>query len=247
MSDVSIMYSGGLDSFIAYHFAKSQELDPDLIYVDLGHPYAHKEKRAIERNGLPYKTVNMSDLYPVIEPRMTNQIIPSRNLLLAVIGGMLNGRVWVCALDGEQNGKERDKSPKFYDDTTALLTFINDFFQPTTVVETPFSKMTKADTIRWALDYGVSLDDLTSTISCYHPTHNKCGECLTCYKRYTAFLLAGVEEAGYVVNPLTTDYAKEMAREIPKAAENKDYTRFTERRVKEHFALQEIVGGRAIS
>jgi 7-cyano-7-deazaguanine synthase len=236
MSDVSIMFSGGLDSMIMYHFAKSRGLDPVCIYVDLGHPYAHKEKAAMARQSewMPkVEIIEMSSLFHLIEKRMSNQIIPSRNVLLAVIGGMFSPRVWLGALDGEQLGKEHDKSPRFFEDTSKLLTFTNEFFQPTTVIHAPFGLMSKSETLKWALEYGIPLEELYATSSCYDGEEGKCGVCLTCVKRRLAFLANGIEEPGYTVPLLDSPYMQELIREIPIADANNDLSRFTHKRIRE--------------
>lgn len=234
--NLSIMYSGGLDSYIAYHYAKANLFNPELVYVNLGHPYVAKEKAACDKNGLPYKELNFSDLFPLIEGKLTNQIIPFRNLFLGTIGAMLNPRIWICALEGEQHGKEHDKSHRFFNDTTELFTFVGDFFQEDTIIETPFSHMTKADTIAWAIKSGVSVENMLNTSSCYHPEVVKCGQCLTCVKRHMAFLLNDIEEYDFEIdNPWNSDYMDELLREIPKANKNNDYSRFTKPRVEEFY------------
>lgn len=240
MADVAIMYSGGLDSLIAYHFAKSKGLDPICINVGLGQPYDAKEQNSIKSLGNwspEVHRIDLSDLYGLIQKRLTNQIIPSRNVLLATIGGMFAPRVWINALDGEQNGKEHDKSERFFEDTTSLLSFTNEFFQKETIVESPFAHMTKGETIRWALAYGIPKEILFATSSCYDGDEVKCSVCLTCVKRYLAFLETGVVEPGYHTDPLTSDYFKELWDGIPEAAKNGDYSRFTRKRVNGFLAL----------
>jgi 7-cyano-7-deazaguanine synthase len=245
MSDVSILFSGGLDSMIMYNYAIACDLDPVCIYVDLGHPYAHKEKAAMARRSrwMPkVEIIELSTLWHLIEKRMSNQIIPSRNVLLAVIGGMFSPEVWLGALDGEQLGKEHDKSPRFFEDTTKLLTFTNEFFQKETRVFAPFAYMSKSETLRWALDNGIPLEELLATSSCYDGEKGKCGVCLTCVKRRLAFLANGIEEPGYDVDLMDSPYMQELIREIPIADANKDYTRFTPKRIEEFKAAMKELG-----
>jgi len=231
--DLSIMYSGGLDSYIAYFYAKDLGYNPILINLDLGHPYADTERKAMSKLGLEFTSMQI-DLFDKIKNRMVNQIIPSRNILLSVVGSMFSGRVWICALDGEQLGKENDKSPKFYKDTSNLLSYTNNFFQDNTIVESPFSNKSKKELIQWALLNNVP--DLDKTSSCYSES-GKCGECLACYKRYTAFLANDIEEE-YLKNPLESDYAKEIDIEMPIAIKNKDFSRFTKKRMDEWQGLK---------
>lgn len=240
MPDLSIMYSGGLDSLIAYHYAKANSFDPICIYVDFGHEYAIKEKNTFEKKTEWHPSVNILEvfgLWNLLKVRLKNQIIPSRNVLLSVIGSMITPRVWINALDGEQNGKEHDKSERFFNDTSELLSFTNEFFQPQTIVETPFGNMSKGEVIGWALQYGIPKEVLFETTSCYSDTKQKCGKCLTCVKRYIAFLENEIEEPGYDSNPLESDYFKELLEEIPKAVYNEDYSRFTKKRAKKFIEM----------
>ncbi len=245
MGNLSIMFSGGLDSLIASAYAYENEFHPDCFFVDMGQSNAEKEWDAIGKIShlVPYEVIRleMTDLVPLLSAKMSNQIVPSRNLFLAVIGSMFNERVWINALDGEQNGKEHDKSLKFFQDSTKLLSFTNSFFQDSTIIESPFSHMSKAETIKWALKQDFDPEDLYKTTSCYDGKESKCGECLTCYKRYTAFLLNGLEEPGYTKNPLDSEYAKELDDEMAKAITSGDYTRFTYKRAEEWIKLKEII------
>lgn len=245
-SNLSIMYSGGLDSFIAWHYAIKNGFRPEAYFLDFGQPYAWKEWEAIqaipEDIRPPVIKLDFSELYSKISGKMTNQIVPSRNVFLAVLGSMFNQRVWINALDGEQNGKEHDKSLKFFQDSTNLLTFTNSFFQDSTIVETPFSHLSKAETITWAINNGIPAEHLFATTSCYDEFSRKCGRCLTCYKRKVAFLLNNIDEPGYDVDPFESDYAKELDIEIPQAFFNKDFSRFTPKRCAEWFQLKKIRG-----
>lgn len=245
MSNLSIMFSGGLDSLVAWRYAKQLGLDPQAIYVDLGHPYSQKEMDSMKVSSKTFDIdviyIDMKTLFPLIEKRLSNQIIPSRNLLLATIGGMFNPRVYINALDGEQNGKERDKSDKFFKDSTELLTFLNNFFQQETIIETPFATMSKTEIVTWALQNGVTPQHLLATNSCYSGDKEKCGVCLTCFKRWVALYLNGIDEEGYTVHPLNGPYYKELCVEIPKANMNRDFSRFSLKRIVEFRQLQRVL------
>jgi 7-cyano-7-deazaguanine synthase len=242
MNDLAIAYSGGLDSLISYHYAIVKGYTPICFNINFGHEYNDKEVKsmaAIRKKYSPDKIhrVDLSSIMPLMATRLTNQIIPSRNVLLAVVGSMIAPRVWINALDGEQNGKEHDKSPKFFEDTSKLLTFTNEIFQPKTIVESPFANMTKSQIIKWALENGIPEKVLTETSSCYDANQQKCGKCLTCVKRYLAFKANGIIEHGYTTNPLESDYYKELEIEIPKAMFNQDFSRFTRSRIEEFMGI----------
>lgn len=238
--EVVILYSGGLDSYLAYFYAVHSGYKPTLLHVDYGQPYANQEYAACVSMELPFLEVEIRGLWPLLEKRMDNHIVPSRNALLITLGGMIGEIVWLCALDGEQLGEERDKSDVFYDTMTGLLTLTNKHFTEKTVAETPFRYMSKKEVIEFGIDFGVPVEHMRETTSCYEPTASgkQCGKCLTCYKRYVAFLLNGVDTLDdFEANPLLSDYAKEMAREIPLASRRHDFSRFTPKRIAEHFQL----------
>lgn len=240
-----VMYSGGLDSLIAYHYGRSQGYQPHCIHLNFGQPYAEKELASILRASEWHPSVdvlNFRELYDLFLSRLTNHIIPSRNVLLAVLGSMFGPRVWINAFDGEQNGEEHDKSERYFHDVSALLTFTNEFFQPQTVVESPFASMSKGEVIRWGLDHGILREVLFDTSSCYSEHHQKCGTCITCVKRYLAFLENDIEEPGYEVNPLKSQYFAELLVEIPQALESGDFARFTEKRAKEFMTMINRLG-----
>ncbi len=250
---VALMYSGGLDSFIAYHYGRSKGLDIQPIFVDYEQPYAYAERAAV--SGLyfsvPAVSVRIKDLWDLISKRMTNQIVPSRNVLLATIGAMVANRVWICALDGEQLGQEGDKSEFYFKTITSLLTHTNKFFTPKTIVETPFHNMSKAEAIYWLRNNKPSLVEVAihMTTSCYEPNRlsKGCGNCLTCYKRYTAFKINGLEtHTLYDSHPLKSAYALEIQREIPLAIQSRDYSRFTKKRIIEHQYLMKIIGDKNV-
>lgn len=235
---VSLMFSGGLDSYIAYYYAIKNDFEPICIYVDFKHEYNKKERKVIEDLKIPINFIDINGLWELISKRLKNQIIPSRNVLLAVIGSMVSDRVWINALEGEQLGKERDKSEKFFNLTSELLSYTNNFFQETTIIESPFKDLLKSETIKLALnELNLTKEELFKTSSCYHSEYEKCGVCLTCVKRYLAFLANDIEEPGYKSNPLDSEYFKELTIEIPKAKKNNDFSRFTQRRIEEFLRL----------
>lgn len=238
---VAVLYSGGLDSYIAYHYAIAKELAPIPIHIDLGHPYAKKELQAIQTLGIEPMYIDLKTIWEPLAPILTNQIIPSRNLLFATIGGMFAPKVWIAALEGEQNGLEHDKSERFFTDTSKLLTFLNEFFRPETKVESPFASVSKKEIIAWALNFGIAASDLLRTSSCYNAKEKPCGECLTCVKRYMAFRLNGITET-CETNPLKSNYFASLCTEIPKAKKLNDHSRFTSKRVDEFYAFCALVG-----
>ena len=152
---VSIMVSGGLDSYIAYYYALKNGYIPDAIWVNLGQPYWKKEEEKVNSFEFPVKKIKIDLLREEFGnlPTPQKQIIPGRNLFLAYIGAFFNERVWIVALETEMHtyARERDKSWKFYRDTTELFTYIFNYVRENTIVETPFSHLSKTEIVRLSL------------------------------------------------------------------------------------------------
>jgi 7-cyano-7-deazaguanine synthase in queuosine biosynthesis len=242
---LAIMMSGGLDSFVAYHYAQKELNIPKdqivCVWVNLGQPYNHKEKQAIDHLQQSHSLDNVriitcdilraewDNLPQVKEPK---QIIPARNLLLSSIGAMYGNTVWICALESEMHDKnplQLDKSHKFYQLATDTLTATHGI---PIKVETPFSKMSKTDLIAWSIKNGISKEELLSTSTCYDENIRNCGRCGTCFKRKIGFILNNIEEH-YENDPFTSDFAEPYLRKLLDAQAKQDYSHYTQKRVEE--------------
>lgn len=226
---IAIMTSGGLDSLVAYYAAKRRYPNWNIvpIWVNLGQPYADKERESVLR--LPYADeVVMFDLqvcrskkYFYKMPTVTEQILTGRNMLLANIGANFGNKIWINALKGELSSYMVDKNHTFFAMSTACLsyTYGNDV-----TVETPFLHTTKAGVVKLGLELGLTVDQLSQTSSCYDEKLERCGVCRTCFKRKVAMVLNGIFET-HVTDPFDGDYA---------------YEQFEKRHEKEPFKMEEI-------
>lgn len=246
---VVIMTSGGLDSYIAYYFAKAKGLEPIPVWVNLGQPYALKEEKAIDNFEFANE-VRKIHIDLIREefgnvPDINHWIIPGRNLLLVLIGAHFGERIWLCALEGEQHkfARERDKTPEFFHLSSGLLTYVFDIVRPETIVETPFFDMTKTDIVRWALQNGLTAKQLLNTSSCYEgKTGRQCGKCGTCFKRWIAFINNGIQE-DYDYPPYGPEnlYAQDSIQKMKEAWQKQDFSHYSEKRIKETFnALEKV-------
>jgi len=240
---ISIMMSGGLDSYVAYYYAKNLGYEPLPIWIDIGQPYNKKEEAAIDSFEFPVRKIKADLLRKEWDnlPTIDKQIIPARNLLFTIIGSMFSERIWIMALDGEMHGKENDKTKKFFADTTALLTYVLNYFRPETIVETPFEKMSKTEVVRWALANGLTKEQLLKTSTCYHEKKRNCGECGTCFKRWIAMKNNGIDEK-YLTPPWLNSYAQETVGSMHLALRDNDYSRFTQKRIIETFGALRLQG-----
>jgi hypothetical protein len=100
-----------------------------------------------------------------------------------------------------------------------------------TIIESPFSNMTKTDTIKWARDNDL-LEKLDNTVSCYHPTELRCGECSLCFKRWLAMKSAGIDES-YATNPLDSGEAIRLISNYRTALRDNDFSHYSRERILE--------------
>ena len=241
-----VLTSGGLDSFIARYFAKGRGFrNVRSLWIDIGQPYREKELRAINRFPFPVEILECLTVDPQFGnvPTIDQQIIPGRNLLFAVIAASIGAdRIWLGALDGETHAfaRERDKSPEFFHLASGLLTYIFKVRSPQVVIETPFLNMSKAEIVTWGLQNGITTDQMRSTSTCYHPEHERCGQCGACYKRWIAFTLNEIDE-DYKYNPWISEYARKTMRGIMDDVYVGKYSHYSRKRVKETFeALRRV-------
>ncbi len=232
MKKVAIMMSGGLDSFISYYYAKTMGYEPIAIWVNLGQPYAQKETRALNSFKFSVIKITCDILREEFNnlPTIDDQIIQGRNGLLAEIGSMFADRVWICALDGEQHQFMPDKNSTFFSLASGYLSYISN---KKIIVETPFEKMSKTDIIKWAIENNITVEDLRKTSSCYDgKTKLPCGICSTCFKRWVAFRNNNLYE-DYGKPPYQSKYAIGMIAKMKKKLKNKDFSHYSEKRIKE--------------
>lgn len=224
---VALLYTGGLDSFIAYHFLQTLNYEVQPVRFTLGSRYDRAETLAITRLGIQAKSgPPLAFLGKYESAPETNANIPGRNLLLVMLAALVARPVdGVClvAQDGEMHIP--DKTPEFFRTATAALS--QAYGQKITVF-TPFSRMDKGEVVAWYLGKGLPIVDLRKTFSCYSPLHAPephdpsadkvwstapctapCGNCPACFRRAVALMLNGVfTPHEYAQNPFDSPTAQ---------------------------------------
>lgn len=196
MTNSVLLFSGGLDSFIAWRLLG----EPDCVYVRLGHRYERQEIHCIEhlRQRFGVK-VNYADRLHLGDLEQPDAYIPQRNLLLAIVAHLSAPHVDTVVMGALKGESSRDKSGRFFRDTTRLLTYLAG---RSVKVVAPFRSFTKADLVRaYTSQYGA--EDLGYTHSCYDahsPSTQGCGRCMACYRRWVAMTANGINEP-YDSNP----------------------------------------------
>ena len=110
----------------------------------------------------------------------------------------------------ENHDKATDKNMVFLEKTNDVLSYTLSPFKDNIKLRFPFVELglSKFTAIKWALDNGVTKEELIDTVSCYKPTieNNKiirCGECRQCANRFTIFGMLGFDELSQLkVHPL---------------------------------------------
>lgn len=191
--DEVLLFSGGLDSLIAWEFLGR----PERMYAALGHRYEGPERATLE----PDVVVDRSlDLSAWEEP---DAFIPMRNLLLACIAARKADTVWLVVQQDEMSIS--DRSPRFFADVSSLLTYL---LGRKVVVDTPFRELDKTDMVEWWLAEGLGEERLVESWSCYVQGDIECGACAACLRKFIALKLNGVS-GRWLVDPTTTPIAEE--------------------------------------
>ncbi len=205
-SDI-LLFSGGLDSFIAYYYLNK----PQTLYVDLHHKYAIKEKEAVVELSklLKMNTIIDSSTLDLSKHEEADADIPMRNMFLAMNAAYYGDNVYVISQRGETSIP--DRSPKFFSMASKDISFL---MKKPIMVSTPFLKMTKTIMVKWYIENDYSVENLLKTVSCFSSTNGKqCGKCGSCFRRFISLEYNGIHE-DYENNMLEWDqipiYIKKM-------------------------------------
>lgn len=208
--NILILFSGGLDSAIMKRYAEVAypEANVELLYVDLGHDYAYKEKATLTSDVELLELALPSAKNPVGKDGSSsgNIIIPGRNLLLTVVGACLKqpDQVWLGALMGEIHAGSTDKNETFRDKLNDVLAYVFSPFDTIPKVVFPFVDQNwgKLEITQWALANGFTKEQLMHTSSCLSGVEGNCGSCVVCVRRNGIFAQCGFEEK-YNEHPIT--------------------------------------------
>jgi 7-cyano-7-deazaguanine synthase in queuosine biosynthesis len=201
-----LLFSGGLDSFIAYHYLNK----PKTLYVNLGHRYAVHEIEVV-RKLVPDTAIDNRLNLAEFERRDAN--IPLRNVLLVSVASYYDKDVVLVVQKGEMNIP--DRSPYFFNEYARFLTCM---WGDRVTLTTPFFNMTKTEMVRWYMNNVKIQDSLLSTRSCYSAGDLPCGNCSACFRRWVAL----------TNNDLSEEYENDITQypEIPKYVEKMKHGRY---------------------
>ncbi len=204
-----ILFTGGIDSLSASVLLPEY----DLVYCKIGHVYQQEELNAVLAMGrLLQKDIKIIDAVNLGNFEKDNANIPMRNLFL-VMETILLGYTEIVMVAQKDEMTMLDKTPKFYKDTSALLSYLN---ETTIKVFTPFEHMDKTQIVAKLLKtHPRALTLLKNSHSCYHPVKgSECGNCSACYRKAIALVNNGLFNllGNFYINPMESSISLEYAK-----------------------------------
>ena len=178
-----LLYSGGLDSYIAWHYLKK----PNTIYFNLRHKYADMEIASIIATLPGTEIVEELDLSRWEE---ADANIPMRNAFMCMLASLRDPEVALIVQRGEMTVP--DRSEQFFNSFGSWLSWMNS--KGGYRIFTPFAHMTKTQMVKWYLDMKLPKENLLETRSCFSSAWEPCGECAACFRRWVAFENNGIGE-----------------------------------------------------
>lgn len=191
MSERVLLFSGGIDSYIAWHYLNR----PRTVYFDLKTPYSDYEVRVIKElipNTIIDNSLNLASRQ---DQKSDASFIPMRNLYLAMLACKYGDEIIICGLEDDHvDDKTSEAFARFSD-------LLSDFNGRRIKVTSPFWEMSKADIVKWYLKkYHGDASKLLETISCYTPNlqdgvgiKRYCGKCRCCFRKWNALYVNGIE------------------------------------------------------
>lgn len=204
-----LLFSGGLDSTIAWHLLQHRGERVIPLYVNLHSRYSEKELQVL--NNLPISIVLVDDAINLGDLEQEDGFVPQRNaLLITYAQARYNADVvYLCAVDGEYS---RDKHSKFFKQLSTLLSYTAG--KPV-VAKSPLAGMTKTQAVRAYLNAGWPIDYLERTVSCYDTSLLHCGRCMSCIRAWVA-----LENNGLVFSDRWNSSPWKEARSLRKPLSN---------------------------
>ncbi len=179
------LVSGGMDSSILW-FLHDEEPDRLGLFVNIGQPYADKERTALRTLGIPHLEVSYDLNIPYWQ-----HIIPTRNFLFIALAEQYvadGGEIWIGSFDGESGERQGDTSANFYRMTEEFIRVSKNKAVSIRSVPAP----SKIDWLRRYVErFGAG--SIVHSVTCYSGTRGHCGRCLACVTRWVALQYSDID------------------------------------------------------
>ncbi|MDO8436052.1 MAG: 7-cyano-7-deazaguanine synthase [bacterium] len=215
-----LLFSGGLDSFIAWHYLKY----PPALFFNAGQSYIKKEIEAVKFFSRKYRKMKLyiDNSLDLSRWEEGNFYIPYRNIFFVMIASLYAPKVYLVGIKGD---RVDDNNPNASRLMSKFLLNFND--NKSVEVTSPFYKMSKSNLVKWYIDNKLPIEDLLKTISCYSKkTINQCGQCNCCFRRWVALENNGIKEE-YDSPPWEWEGAKEYIKKMKAGLYDKERTEET--------------------
>lgn len=191
----AILASGGMDSFLLWRLFAEEAIN---IFVDIDHPYAEKERGALRRLTQAVPTFDVLDVKGAPIGKLAvgaTGIIPLRNAHMLLSAAQYADNLLMGVLEDEINS---DKSPEFLLHMEQVLNISWRAQYWTSgrrfTLKTPLATGSKAHWVDEYLTRGYKIEPLLMTVSCYSDQVGHCGACPSCFKRWVALKLNGIDQ-----------------------------------------------------
>lgn len=158
-----LLFTSGVDSYIAREYLISQGHDIDCLYFNHGGRYCLNEIRKI--NMLPFEVL-ISDNLVLGDIEADDAFIPNRNLLMTIMAQSMGyEKVW---LGGSLSDRIGDNKSEVFQRLSELLSTTNESYIR---IDSPFYGCYKDDMVKWWVSkHPASRMDLAkNTFSCFEP------------------------------------------------------------------------------
>ena len=182
MEKTILLYSGGLDSYIAWEYLER----PKTLYCAIQHKYMKQDLGAIQKT-IPETIIDNTLNLGKWEHEDAH--IPMRNAFMLMAAANYGDNLCLVVQKGEMTIP--DRSPEFFKDFGKWISFLN---ERETTIFSPFYSMTKNEMVMWYLGQKLPIDKLLETRSCFSPLEKHCGACGACFRRWVAFTNNGIKE-----------------------------------------------------
>lgn len=190
-----LLFSGGIDSYVAYHFLKK----PQTVYFNLNTLYSQKEESVV-RSLIPSTIVEYCIDFQSREEAFT-AFVPYRNLHLALLANKYSDTIVIAGLKDDM---VNDKNQSIFLQFSRLMTTM---MGRTISVVSPFWNMTKVEVVRWFLNNGGTPKELLNTFSCYDPGETTyCGRCPACFRKWCALRACGIDDIHFTDKDVMREY-----------------------------------------
>jgi 7-cyano-7-deazaguanine synthase in queuosine biosynthesis len=221
--------SGGADSTIGWYYSGK----PQGLYIDIGQPYAVKERHALHLLDIPYKYVDMRGTRLGEAERGWKHIIPGRNFLFLCVAAELvqnHGSIWFSVVDGE--GADSDKGDK----SLMFVDYFMDWYKACTgreVYVQTLTDRTKVGWLKWFKGY-YDVDIIREkTVTCFSGETGQCGTCQACLRKYLSFMSIDMDIAeDFKAHPMfgAAQYVLKYKTVLKDCLDRQDYSHYSRER-----------------